>query len=90
MTPGNLGKKLRLVEQLHDYLRSHNMAKLIPKVDDVVDALIPTVEFLQSNLPNSSTQEDAASTSDHTRKRSAPGPRQRSRSRKQVRFAGSG
>ena len=83
-------KNLRLVEQLHDYLRSHNMAKLIPKVDDVVDALIPTAEFLQSNLPISSTQEDAVSTSDHTRKRSASGPRQRSRSRKQVRFAGSG
>jgi transposase InsO family protein len=79
-------KNLRLVEQLHDYLRSHDMAKLVPKVDDIVDALVPTAEFVQSNLQNSSIPEDVTPTSNRKRKQ----PRSRnSRSRKEVRFAGS-
>ena len=92
-------KNLRLVDKLHDYLRNNGMAKLVPKTDDIVDALILTPEFLQSNtsipdvsVPQEAEKEEAdVPTSDPTtRKRRSEQRSLKSRSRKQVRFADSG
>ncbi len=91
-------KNLRLVDKLHDYLRNNGMAKLVPKTDDIVDALILTSEFINANtsIPDVSVSQEAEKeeadvpTSDPTRKRRASHRSRNSRSRKQVRFADSG